>query len=863
MITVTINGQEIKLEKPVTILEAADMLGIKIPTMCHYPGLEVHGGCRICLVEVEKMPRLQTSCTLYVTDGMAVRTESEDIAKARKAMLEFLLINHPLDCPYCDKAGECGLQDFTTKYGPAAGRFLEGKRKHPESFDDPLIVRNMERCVLCTRCVRMCDGVQGASAIAVTHRGNHSFVEPFSGGRYNCEYCGNCLTVCPVGAIMSRLHRHAYRQWQMEEEIKSVCAYCGVGCSMMLQVRENKLVRTLPKPEVGINKGILCARGRFGYGYIESRERLTTPLIKKNERLVPATWDEAITLVADRLKDIKSKYGGASIGGIASARCTNEENYVFQKLFRAGLGSNNIDSIARTGFAVAREYIEDVLGQGATANIISGIQNSDAVIIAGGDPVHINPVLGIQVRGAYRKGAKVITIGYTPGLERFRSHKLSPYPFTEGTLLSVMLAELCRLKEFQGENRAFEENIKEFIKDTKHDIEGVCGIQRSILDNAIKDITGASGISIIIGPDIIQRTDVRTNLFLLSAVAYLLNARVYLLSERPNEQGLMDVGCLPDTLPGGRPVDIDSFRKRDEELWGCSIPSAPGLTLPEMIEAGASGSIKAMYIMGDNPAYNLPDSAYVRASLEKLEFLVVQDIFMTETALHADVLFPSTSWAEKDGTYTNLERRIQRLGKAINRDIMEGWELLSEIGKKLGLKSSYGSAEEIMGEIATVSPLHAGFKYEDIDKGIALWPYKGEPLRRRPGAGDWPLTPPWIPSERKSIYLGIDRHMFLSGTMSRHSTALNSIYEEPYARISAGTAERLGIKDSDIVSIKTEKGCIILPVKTDKDLSDFIVMLTNNFIDKGAMWLVPYRIDPVSKVPCINGIEATIEKVEK
>jgi len=861
MITVTINGKELKLEKSITIFKAAEMNGIKIPHFCHHPLLEEWGGCRLCLVEVEKMPKLQTSCTLHVTDGMIVRTESDEIAKARKGILEFLLINHPLDCAYCDKAGECNLQDLTLQYGPAAGRFEEGKRKHPESFDDPLIVRNMERCILCTRCVRMCDGVQGASALAITGRGNRSFMEPFSGGRFNCEYCGNCITVCPVGALMSRLHRHSYRSWQVEEEVKTVCPYCGVGCSMIVQVRTNSIVRTIPRPEVGINKGILCAKGRFGYGYIQSEERLTSPLIKKDGRLEIATWNEAITVVATNLREIKERSGGESIGGIASARCTNEDNYVFQKFFRAALNSNNIDSIARSGFDVSQRYIESVLGQGATANIISGITKSEGVIVIGGDPTHINPVLGIQVRTAFRKGAKVLTIGYTPGLERFSTYKLSLYPFTEATLLSNILAGLVLLKEPPGENKAFEARIKEFKGVSAEALEMACRIQGSDLNRAIKDLCSISSIAMIIGPDIIQRTDARTNLFLLTAIAYMLNARVYLLSERPNEQGVIDMGCLPDRLPGGRPLDIESFRKRDEEHWGHLIPSKPGLTLFEMIEAANSGAMKAMYIMGENPVYNLPDNAFVKASLEKLEFLVVQDIFMTETAEIADVVLPSLGWAEKEGTYTNLERRIQKLRMAINRQGMEDWRIISEISGEMGIKMPCNSSLDILHEVSMVSPLHAGLTYDEMERGMDLWPYKGEPLRQRLGAGDWPLADAWTPSERDKLYLCIERHAFHSGTISRHSTALNSIYQEPYAKINPDIARRFGLKDGECVTVKTEKGHLLLPVKTEKGISDFVVMMTNNFRGKGAMRLIPYMIDPVTKVPCINGVEVAIEKM--
>lgn len=842
MLTITINGQEIKLEKPMTILEAARGVGIKIPTLCHYPGLDLYGGCRQCLVEVEKMPRLQTSCTVYVADGMVVQTETEEIIKARKGMLEFLLIHHPLDCPMCDKSGECRLQDLTVEYGPEEGKFREGKRKCPPNYEDPLIARNTERCILCTRCIRVCEGVQGASALTIRGRGNYSVVEPFSGGKFDCEYCGNCITVCPVGALMSKLHSHSYRSWLVETEVKSVCAYCGVGCSMLLQARENKLLRTNPKQGIGINDGILCARGRFGYGFIESKERLTEPLVRKNDRLVPVTWDEALTFVAGRLKEIKSRFGGNSIGGIASGRGTNEENYLLQKVMREGLNSNNIDSIARTGFAVAQEYLEDALGQGATANLISDIKWAGAVITIGGDPTHINPVLGIQVRGAFRRGAKVITIGYTPGLERFRTHDFPLYPFTEGTLLSALLSELAGTKELPGKNIYLEVKIKEFLATSNHNLKATCGIEAEALTDTIKAISGISEISIIIGPDIVQRTDVTTNLFLLSAVAYLLDAKVYLLSERPNEQGLIDVGCVPNRSAGGRVLEN------------------PGLTLMEMIDAANTGSIKALYIMGDNPAYNLPDSSFVKGALDKLEFLVVQDMFATETVLLADVVLPASAWAEKDGTYTNLERRIQGLGKAVKGQGMEGWRILSELAQKLNLHASFGSAEDVMREIAGLSPLYAGFKYEDMARGTNLRASKSTLSGSSMSADKWKLTTPWVPSKKDNLYLMIDRHMFHSGTTSRHSAALNTIYPEPYAGINPETAKKAGLEDGDIATIRSERKNIHLPVKVDKNIPAQAILLTNYFRERGGLSLVPFKMEAVTKVPCINGIEVTVGK---
>ncbi|MCK5505590.1 MAG: molybdopterin-dependent oxidoreductase, partial [Thermodesulfovibrionia bacterium] len=389
MITVTINKKDVRLDKQVTVLQAAREAGIKIPTLCNHELLQPHGGCRLCVVEVERMPKLQNSCTLLAADGMVIRTESEEISKVRRGILELLLINHPLDCPYCDKAGECELQDMVDKYGPTVGRYREEKRKVPESHKDHILARNMERCVVCTRCVRMCNSVQGASAIAVIGRGNRSRVEPFSPTSFNCEYCGNCLTVCPVGAILSRLYIHSFRPWQVDKEVETVCSYCGVGCSLVVQIRDDSIKRVIPRMGHGLNKGLLCTRGRFGYEYINSDDRLTVPLVRKNGNLEKSTWSEALSIIADKLTKVKKESGGASIAGIASPRCSNEDNYIFQKFMRVACGTNNIDSVSRIGFAGAQKYFEDLLGQGITANMIDGLKNSETILVLGGDPTAV------------------------------------------------------------------------------------------------------------------------------------------------------------------------------------------------------------------------------------------------------------------------------------------------------------------------------------------------------------------------------------------------------------------------------------------------------------------------------------------
>jgi NADH-quinone oxidoreductase chain G len=842
MITVTINDKKITVAKPVTILQAARIAGIEIPTLCNHDLLEAFGGCRLCLVEVEKMPRLQTACTQYITDGMVVRTETEQVVQARKAMLEFLLINHPLECPVCDKAGECDLQDTVMKYGPPTGRFAEGKRTHPESYEDPIIVRNMDRCISCTRCVRMCDRVQGASAISMTNRSGKTFVEPFSGKRFDCEYCGGCITVCPVGALMSRLHKHTYRPWYIDREIDTICSYCGVGCSMTAQMRGDSLVRVIPKQTGEVNKGLLCNRGYFGYDYITNKDRLRKPLIRKNGRLQEASWSEALQYVANKLKEIKEKNGAGAIGGIAGGRCTNEDGYALQKLMRVVLGSSNIDSTAGRSYAYMRKYFENIFGQGAALNPMHGIANADGIFAVGGDPTAINPVLGLQIRSAFRKGIPVIAAGYMPGLKRFASQSLNFSAFTEATLLNALVSELMTKRPACGENQDFEKAIKEIKPLSFKDAENICGVAAEATEGAVSELVMMTNPAFIIGGDIIGRSDADAILTLLSALAYLVNGRIYLLPEKPNEAGLFEMGCLPDMLPGARPLNIEIFRHRYEEACGCSLPLETGLKTAEMIEAANDGRIKALYVMGENPALNLPDSGFVRGALSKLDLLVVQDIFLSETAQLAHVVLPSLSWAEKEGSYTNLEGRIQYMPKVIdNLECKEDWRIIAEIAGLLGFEMKYKGAADVFSEIAEVSPLHKGLTYGDMSKGKCLWPYKGEPLRHDVHhEEDFKFHISNFKSD-DNIYLCMDKPLFHSGSLSRNSKALNGILNEPYAKMSKKLADKFGISAGDTVRISSDKGSLDLQAALDEDIPDNIVLVPNNFSDRACSALMKWN----------------------
>lgn len=853
MITITINRKEISLDKPISVLQAARQSGIKIPTMCDHEILKPYGGCRLCVVEVERMPKLQNACSLIAADGMVVTTESEVISKVRRGILEFLLINHPLDCPYCDKAGECELQDMVDKYGPNVGRFKEEKRKVPESHHDQILTRNMERCVVCTRCVRMCNDIQGASAIDMVGRGGNTKMEPFSSESFNCEYCGNCLTVCPVGAILSRLYIHSYRPWQVDEEVETICSYCGVGCSLVVQIRDDSIKRVIPKIGLGLNKGLLCAMGRFGYEYIGDAGRLSHPLIRIDGELQQTSWSEAFKFIAEKLNEIRKASGGTSIAGIASPRCSNEDNYVFQKFIRMACGSNNIDSISRTGYAAAQKYFEELLGQGITANLISGLENSEVIVVMGSDPTVVNPILGLSIREAARRGAKVVVFGNAKGLDKYKTLQITPSVYNEAAVLEQLLIGISKDKGVRGEKLDVDNGIRELAEKSSRQID----VEN--LDELKNILSGSSSTSFVFGMDLVQRSDGHRSIFAVAGLTYLLESRLYILSEGPNEQGLIDAGCTPDMLPGGRPIDIQDFKSKYQEEWGGDIPAPDGMTLFEMMDEASNGTLKALYVMGENPVFNLPGGADIKEALKSLEFLVVQDIFLTETAQLADVVLPALGWTEKTGTCTNLERRIQLQRKAVySTNGMEDWKIIADISSKMGYKMDYSEVEDIMDEIAKVSPLYRDLSYREISKGKCLWPYHGEPLRGEicevsagNGAGA---------DYNADYYIALDRLLFHSGTVSRKSPALMKICPEPTLRIGSETARKVGVCEGDIVKFSTSAGSFKAPVLIDESIYDNRVLLSNNFEGKGLFSLLNYRLDPVTGAPGIEGCEVKIEK---
>lgn len=697
-ITVTVDGKKVEVPAGATIYEAATAAGSRVPTLCHDNKLHPYGACRICLVEVEGTPRKFTpSCTTPATDNMVVRTSSPALIEARKMVLELLLIKHPLDCPVCDKAGECQLQDLVHEYGLGPSRFDAEKGYLPPDYESAIIERNISRCVLCGKCVRICDEQNGVGEWAFTRRGTKARISTDFDRPLDCEFCGECVEICPVGALTTRQFKYKARSWNLEATT-SVCNYCGCGCALSYETRNGNIMRVGPA-----RNNYLCAKGRFGWDAVHHEDRLLTPKMRTGGRLTHCTWEEALSVAATNLKVIKNKNGADSIGGLGSVRTTNEDNYVFQKFLRNVVGTGNVDMLARVKMPKG-------FGSAFFSGEIGGIGDHDAILVLDRNVGEINPVTGIEiVRAVNRKERKLILVN----------------------------------DEFNKFNR-----VASVVIEEKTD-SAIAGLLKALSSGsggpALKQAAGilkaATSVAVIV-PAALTDTAFKQVRDLGSA---LNGVTWYPLIRRSNLPGALDMGVLPGYYPG--------YRRAEKQ----------GMNAVEMINGIKSGKITSLYIMGDDPVGSDPS---LKAAFEKLEFLVVQDIFMTETAKLAHVVLPAASSTEKTGTFTNLERRLQQLNKAEEPvgESRPDWEIIREIAGKMGSPMPFTSDGDIMKEIRSEVPLYA-----DLKTG-ACWRADQSPL----AGTNADLSLPSDSINRQEV-ITAERQLFSSGMTITRSKELGTI----------------------------------------------------------------------------------------
>ncbi|HET9181286.1 MAG TPA: NADH-quinone oxidoreductase subunit NuoG [Candidatus Angelobacter sp.] len=650
-VTITVDGKKITAPAGTLLIEACKTVGIEVPSFCYYPGLSLQAACRMCLVRIEKMAKLQTACTVPITDGMVVTTESDEVRQARKSMIELLLGNHPLDCPVCDAGGECELQDMTFKYGAAESRYMEGKLHKDEQQWSPVVYFDRPRCILCYRCVRVCGEGMDVWALGIQNRGSGSVIAPNRDDHLECEECGMCIDICPVGALTSGAYRYKTRPWEMKH-VGTICTHCGDGCKTTLGVRRSDtgmdIVRGDNRDKSGINGDFLCIKGRYAFDYFDHPARLRQPLVRKDGKLTPVTWEEAIDHAGKRLREIRDAKGGQAIGVIGSNRTTNEENYLLQKFARTVLGTNNIDHHRTADFAAFAQAIAGK--QNATATMRE-VASAPAILLIGNNPTDQHPLLAWNIRNTVRlNSAKLSIINSQPIKLRRQA----------STFLQIPAGREAKFVAFLNGNDAAAGSLTG------------AGVTNDALKQLRDQLKAQQNLIIIFGSEL--RGD---DISALVRFGSGINAKFICLGDYANSRGAADMGLLPDVLPGY--ISVTAAQKFSSE-WG-TVPSANGLSLTEMMDAAKAGNLAGLYVVGSNPVV---DYSFDPAAL-KNTFIVAQELFLTETASLAEVVLPASSAYEKSGTFTNTCGDLQLLKKAGDlAGVRSDFEIIVRVAERMG-----------------------------------------------------------------------------------------------------------------------------------------------------------------------------------
>jgi NADH-quinone oxidoreductase chain G len=801
MLELTIDGKTVRAEKGATILEAALKNGIKIPNLCYDKRILPYGGCRVCVVEIEGARKLEASCATLARDGMVVSTDSPKVVKIRQTVLEFMAVHHPLECPVCDKAGECDFQDLLYEYGKPEGRFIREKKQTPPDIRGPLIELNSQRCILCAKCVRICAEHQGQGALGLMGRGFPTVVKPAFGKALECDFCGQCVDVCPTGAILSKSVKFKARPWFIEEK-DSICPFCSCGCTLTLGVVDGKILRSRGKQDVGVNEGNLCGRGRFGVDYIYSENRLKSPMIRNAGELIPVTWREAMDYISERLNNIITSHGPSSIGAIGSPRCTNEENYLFQKFMREAIGTNNIDSSAAFGYGLVERAWKMAFGKGGHRIDLKAPLGKDVILIIESDPSVTHPVLGLNILKAKREGSRLIVAD------------------SKKTKMTRNSTQWTRIK--QGTGVALLNGIMKIMmdrglydKEKASQVSGISALEGSLKDYTPERVSAITGIS---EDELVSLTetlaDAETRMLSLSigasentkgldtllAAANLINLlgdppeAIQIPSEYANTFGLYHTGVRPEA---------DS-----------SVQTA-GKGLKEMLYE--PGSLKALYIMGADPAVSFPDTSSIVDGLKSLDLLIVQDMALTETAELADVVLPAASWAEKDGTFTNAEGVTQKIHKVVDRAgySLTDWQILSGLAAYMGKDIGQGDKGAIQ---------------KEIDSLLASLQESDPPTR---SFNPVQYTPGEEPDEAYPLNMVVRDVLHHAGSMSTRSQFLNLVVPEAILEIGTNDAEKFGITDNSHVRITSRRGTAYLKAAVSADIPDGNVYVPAHFPHSG------------------------------
>jgi len=853
---VTIDDRTVEVPAGTLVTDAARAAEVHIPIFCSHAKLPPLGACRICVVEIGTprlgadrkpvlgadgrpeiawSPKPLTGCTTPVSDGMHVRTASAAAVKARKGVMEFLLVNHPLDCPVCDEGGECQLQDLAFAFGHDFSRMDEAKRTFDSEDLGPVVKKEANRCILCMRCVRYCDEIMGDDALTAHQRGVWSEISSFNRQPLECEQCGNCVEVCPVGALTALPYRFKARPWDLRQHV-TICPWCSNGCSVRLGVRGMEILRARGTEHRGVNQEYLCARGRFGYEFVNHAERLSAPLLKLGAALEPAGFEEAVTFAAARLREIAAAHGPGAIAFLGGEKLNLEEQYLFQKLARGVLGTNHVDARTRWAAPVAGDALLRATGGGRPLISFEELGRAAEVLVLGDDLQGEAPLVqATLIRGQHQAGLH-LTIAHPRRVKLAR-------PKFEGAWLAyrpgseiALLAGLARAAIERGlpaaapaDAAAAAARIKAALEAwTPQTVQSATGLDAEALAGAARRLAESASRAIVFGRALTEHPEAATLLPLVEALGWATGAidaqrsAVLYLGPQNNSQGALDAGLVPDHLPGYVPVTDATGRAPFEKAWGRAIPAAPGLTAPEILRAAAEGKIRALWIASDHWLQSAPDRALAERALAACELVIVSDLFLTPTARAAHVVFPAASFAEKEGVTVNAERRLQLGARALSRrpGARTDFEIFQAVARALGADWNQRGAEEVFRELARLSPAYRGQSWATLLPLGPSWALEA-PLAPRFGAAPLRGIAAAAPSPSANgdgLALLSGGTLFLQGSLAHRGTLLPKLAKRATAGIHPTEAARLGVGEGDTLRLEGPGGALELPARLDEEV---------------------------------------------
>ncbi|HBG04677.1 MAG: NADH-quinone oxidoreductase subunit G [Geobacteraceae bacterium GWC2_58_44] len=844
MVSLTIDGKSVQVEVGTTILEAAATVGIKIPTLCWLQKVSPTGACRVCAVEIEGVDRTMTACNTPVKEGIKVTSNSPQLQVMRRKVMELMLVNHPLDCPVCDAGGECDLQDACYGLNATKQEYSALLERRPIRYDWPLVESDPNRCILCEKCVKVDHEVVGCDAIAVVNKGEAAIIDTVDGKPLNCDFCGNCVAACPTGALITKPFKFKGRPWSFTR-VQSVCAFCGNGCQIEYHVKDGRVARVTSEDDT-FNNGNLCINGRFGYSYLTSPERLSAPMLRDQAGTLAATdWNSALSAAAGRLREIIARDGAAAVAGLGSPRLTNEESFLFQKFLRVAVGTNNIDSEARLGFAQAQAQMLRRFGFSGASHTIDKLDDAEAIIVFGSD---LNAeATGTEyrvIKAATKRDAKLVLVNMRDvKLKKFSNVHLKNLP---GRELALIYGLMKALLDSGAAVPAGGEGIKkELAALSLAELSRECGVGEAAFSDAAALIAGKSRVALVFGSDLIRSCDAAAKIAALADLAVLTGSAgeagggIFPIHAKNNTVGLLDMGVSPDTLPGLQEL---SEGAAFEQSWGSRLPGAPGKELWGIIEGIEQGSIKALYLLGCDLT-GFPDNARIRKALAKLELLIVQDIFRGDSLESAHVVLPAAAAAEKSGSFTSSDNRVQAIFKAVNApgEAREDGEIIADLYSRLTSSPQQGTAALIMKEIAALS---RSYLVDSSGKGIVKHAAKAK------------AAPGFAPLSRGAA-AALPKFQLLVGPIGFHNgtsttRSQNNLTVSPagYVELHPVDATALGIVEGGAVKVSSAIGAVTAPARISAKLQPGLLFVPSHFRElngnallKGSCNLVEVKVE--------------------